>query len=117
MVLTGHACSHCGQENPAIARFCLACGKPLGVAAGEREERRLVSVIFVDLVDFTARAERLDPEDVHGLLRPYHDAVRTDSGRLALVVGDCVATCSLGDVSLPVATSKSIAARAMAART
>ena len=94
MVLTGHACSHCGQENPAIARFCLACGKPLGVAAGEREERRLVSVIFVDLVDFTARAERLDPEDVHGLLRPYHDAVRTDiesfGGHVEKFIGDAV---------------------------
>ena len=37
--------------------------------------------------------------------------------RVVVVVGDCVATCSLGDVSPPVATSKSIAAKAMAART
>ena len=40
-----------------------------------------------------------------------------DVGRTVVVVGDCVATCSLGDVSLPVATSKSMAARAMVART
>jgi hypothetical protein len=38
-------------------------------------------------------------------------------GRRVVVVGDWVATCSLGDVSLPVATSKSMAARAMVART
>ena len=56
-------CSSCGQENPDNARFCLACGSPLGQAA-PREERRIISVLFVDLVGFTARAERLDPEDV-----------------------------------------------------
>ena len=38
-------------------------------------------------------------------------------GRAVVVVGDWVATCSLGDVSSPVATSKSMAPRAMAART
>ena len=38
-------------------------------------------------------------------------------GRAVVVVGDRVATCSLGDVSPPVATSKSMAARAKAART
>jgi hypothetical protein len=37
--------------------------------------------------------------------------------RVEVVVGDWVATCSFGDVSLPVATSKSMAARAMVART
>ena len=40
-----------------------------------------------------------------------------DVGRRVVVVGDWVATCSLGDVSLPVATSKSMAARAKVART
>lgn len=39
-----------------------------------------------------------------------------DVGRMVVVVGDCVATCSLGAVSAPVATSNSMAARAMAAR-
>ena len=50
-------CSNCGQENPAIARFCLACGQPLaGEDEAPNEERRLVSVIFVDLVGFTSRS-------------------------------------------------------------
>lgn len=39
-----------------------------------------------------------------------------DVGRMVVVVGDCVATCSFGDVSLPVATSNSMAARATVAR-
>jgi class 3 adenylate cyclase len=89
------ACGHCGQDNPPIARFCLACGKPLADAPpASHEERRLVSVIFVDLVGFTARAERLDPEDVQALLRPYHDAVRADvesfGGSVEKFIGDAV---------------------------
>lgn len=88
-------CSSCAQENPAIARFCLACGAALdAVAADPREERRLVSMVFVDLVGFTARAERLDPEDVQALLRPYHEAVRTEiesfGGVVEKFIGDAV---------------------------
>jgi len=88
-------CAACGQENPAIARFCLACGNPLaGEAETPNEERRLVSVIFVDLVGFTSRAERLDPEDVQALLRPYHDAVRQEiesfGGVVEKFIGDAI---------------------------
>ena len=88
-------CAACGQENPAIARFCLACGKPLtGADETPNEERRLVSVIFVDLVGFTSRAERLDPEDVQALLRPYHDAVREEiesfGGVVEKFIGDAI---------------------------
>jgi len=57
-------CRACGQENPEVARFCLACGTSLAEASLPGDERRIVTVIFVDLVGFTARTERLDPEDV-----------------------------------------------------
>lgn len=88
-------CASCGQENLEIARFCLACGLPLEDAdAPPREERRLVSVIFVDMVGFTSRAERLDPEEVQDLLRPYHDAVRREmesfGGVVEKFIGDAV---------------------------
>ena len=90
-------CASCGQENPEIARFCLGCGLPLAGADADRarrEERRLVSVIFIDLVGFTSRAERLDPEDVQALLRPYHHAVRTEiesfGGVVEKFIGDAV---------------------------
>ena len=46
-------------------------------------ERRIVTVIFVDLVGFTSRAERLDPEDVRAVLTPYHQRVRRRSSRSA----------------------------------
>ena len=90
-------CTACGQENPEIARFCLRCGLPLagtGTHRARREERRQVSVIFVDLVGFTSRAERLDPEDVQALLRPYHHTVRTEiesfGGVVEKFIGDAV---------------------------
>src|SRR5581483_4717588 len=88
-------CDACGQENPEIARFCLACGSVLA-GADERpdEERRVVSVVFVDLVGFTARAERLDPEDVRAILTPYHDCVRREiqsfGGVVEKFIGDAV---------------------------
>jgi class 3 adenylate cyclase len=90
-----HRCSACGQENPEIARFCLACGSPLaGPSARPDKERRIVSVIFVDLVGFTARAERLDPEEVHAILTPYHDCVREEiqsfGGVVEKFIGDAV---------------------------
>jgi len=86
-------CTHCGQENPDGARFCNACGSALGEAA-RAEERRLVSVLFVDLVGFTSRAETLDPEDVRDILTPYYERVRNDlegfGGLVEKFIGDAV---------------------------
>ena len=59
-----------------------------------REERRIVTVIFVDLVGFTSRAEPLDPEDVRAILAPYHDRVRDEiesfGGVVEKFIGDAV---------------------------
>ena len=88
------ACPACGQDNPEIARFCLACGAPLSEEAPRREERRIVSVVFVDLVGFTSRSEQLDPEDVRAILTPYHGTVRDElesfGGVVEKFVGDAV---------------------------
>src|SRR6478609_10632685 len=95
-------CPSCGQENPDIARFCLHCGTALAGAA-HREERRVVSVLFVDIVGFTSRSEQLDPEDVRALLKPYYEHVRGEieahGGRIEKFVGDAV----LGIFGAPVA--------------
>ena len=54
-----NTCSACGQENPAIARFCLACGEPFADSASTaHEERRVVSVIFVERVDLVLAEPR-----------------------------------------------------------
>src|SRR5690348_1963875 len=88
-------CSNCGQENPEVARFCLACGRSLDAARpAARDERRIVSVVFVDLVGFTARSEQLDPEDVRAYLAPYHDLVRRElesyGGSVEKFIGDAI---------------------------
>jgi class 3 adenylate cyclase len=48
-------CASCGQENPDGFRFCGACGAPFA-ATPAREERKVVTVLFADLVGFTSRA-------------------------------------------------------------
>src|SRR5919109_783948 len=61
--------------------------------AGSRE-RKVVSVLFADLVGFTARAETLDPEDVEAILRPFHDRLRSEleqrGGTVEKFIGDAV---------------------------
>jgi class 3 adenylate cyclase/tetratricopeptide (TPR) repeat protein len=88
-------CPSCGRENPDDARFCSQCATPLGDAAqAAREERKVVTCLFCDLVGFTARAERMDPEDVRRLLQPYHGLVRTQlerfGGTVEKFIGDAV---------------------------
>jgi class 3 adenylate cyclase len=87
-------CPSCAQENPDNARFCLACGRELAATATRREERRVVSVVFVDLVGFTERSEQLDPEDVQAFLAPYHDRVRNElesfGGVVEKFIGDAI---------------------------
>ncbi len=87
-------CGACGQDNPDIARFCLACGAALEADTPRREERRIVSIVFVDLVGFTSRSEQLDPEDVRAILTPYHGTVRDElesfGGVVEKFVGDAV---------------------------
>jgi class 3 adenylate cyclase len=86
-------CPACGQETPDGFSFCAACGAPLEDRLA-REERKIVTVVFVDLVGFTQRAEQMDPEDVRALLVPYHDRVRKElerfGGTVEKFIGDAV---------------------------
>jgi len=97
-------CHVCRQDNPASARFCNACGSPLaGAARPLRQERKVVTVLFCDLVGFTARSEAMDPEDVQRLLEPYHAHLRSvlerHGGTVAKFIGDAV----MGIFGAPVA--------------
>jgi len=96
-------CTSCGQENPPNARFCLACGLPLATDSKPREERRIVSIIFVDLVGFTQRAELLDPEDVRAVLAPYHDLVRREIESFGGVVEKFIGDAVMGVFGAPLA--------------
>jgi class 3 adenylate cyclase/tetratricopeptide (TPR) repeat protein len=90
------ACSNCGQDNPGGFRFCGACGSPLAAAPRrpEGEERKIVTVLFCDLVGFTSRSDRADPEDVGAMLRPFHRRLRDEiervGGTLDKLIGDAV---------------------------
>jgi class 3 adenylate cyclase len=59
-----------------------------------REERKVVSIVFADLVGFTSQAERLDPEDVRAILSGYHERVRWEleryGGTVEKFIGDAV---------------------------
>jgi class 3 adenylate cyclase len=86
-------CPVCSQENAENARFCSACGAAL-TSAPAREERKIVSVLFADLVGFTSRAEQLDPEDVRAVLAPYWERLRGElekrGGTVEKFIGDAV---------------------------
>ena len=62
--------------------------------AEARRERKVVTVLFADLVGFTSRSEQLDPEDVDAVLRPYHERLRAEleqwGGTVEKFIGDAV---------------------------
>jgi class 3 adenylate cyclase len=96
-------CAQCGNANPDGARFCNACGAALVEAERLGEERRLVSILFVDLVGFTSQAERLDPEDVRAILSPYHERVRGELERFGGSVEKFIGDAVVGVFGAPVA--------------
>ena len=100
-------CGSCGSARPRLwdcgevvalePPFCTACGAALEPGEAQPpilEERKVVTVLFADLVGFTGRAEQLDPEDVRGMLAPYHARVKTElgafGGTVEKFIGDAV---------------------------
>ena len=89
-------CPACGKENPEGFQFCGFCTAPLTEqpAATLLEERKVVTVLFCDLVGFTAASEHADPEDVRARIRPYHARLRQEierySGTVEKFIGDAV---------------------------
>jgi predicted ATPase/class 3 adenylate cyclase len=97
------SCPSCGTPNPPTVKFCGECGTALTSAsatpaAEPREapaaERRLVSVLFADLVGFTAASEARDAEDTRELLSRYFDTCRRlielYGGTVEKFIGDAV---------------------------
>src|SRR2546429_9999963 len=78
-------CPSCSKELPGAFPFCPFCGVSLTVAVPHpvHEERKVVTVLFADLVGFTKRAETMDPKDVRALLSPYYDRLRAELERFA----------------------------------
>ncbi len=95
------SCPSCGAPVVPGARFCMQCAAPLSGGAAPApgaqpivSERRLVSVLFADLVGFTALSEHRDPEEVRELLSRYFDRSRTlierYGGTVEKFIGDAV---------------------------
>ena len=105
-------CPSCGAANPPAANFCGACGSSLGAAstssapadegAGEaalgpahgETQRRVVTVLFADLVGFTTLSSTRDPETIQELQRRYFDRAREIisryGGAVEKFIGDAV---------------------------
>ncbi|MGQ0608907.1 MAG: AAA family ATPase [Chloroflexota bacterium] len=100
------SCPSCGEPNRADARFCASCGHAFRADAqapapatptpanAATAERRLVTVLFTDLVGFTTLAEDRDPEAVRELLSRYFDTateiVTQHGGTVEKFIGDAV---------------------------
>jgi predicted ATPase/class 3 adenylate cyclase len=92
------ACPACGAANDPDDRFCGQCGAALEpgarAPAAAEAERRLVSVLFGDLVGFTPLSEDRDPEAVRELLSNYFDTARRVieryGGTVEKFIGDAV---------------------------
>jgi class 3 adenylate cyclase len=89
------ACPACGTPTVPGARFCFSCGAGLDLhdgAGSEPAERRIVTVLFGDLSDFTAWAEDLDPERVKDVtdrvLTALAQAVQAYGGHVDKLTGD-----------------------------
>ena len=87
-------CPNCGRENADDARFCSACGSALASVEPAREQRKVVTVLFCDLVGSTALGESTDPEALRTRMRRYFDDLRTiierHGGTVEKFVGDAV---------------------------
>jgi class 3 adenylate cyclase/tetratricopeptide (TPR) repeat protein len=87
-------CRVCGFENPEGMRFCGNCGNPLE-AAPRAEERKLVTVLFVDVVGSTQTAVALDPERVHARMQRFfaiaQEEIERFGGTVEKFIGDAVA--------------------------
>jgi class 3 adenylate cyclase/tetratricopeptide (TPR) repeat protein len=88
-------CSSCGEDNPRVARFCLACGAAIAseipVPQGARKS---VTVVFSDIVGSTALAEGLDSESLREVLDLYFESMRTvlerHGGIVEKYIGDAI---------------------------
>ncbi len=82
-------CTRCGGPVPVGARFCPQCGHP---TSGPVDERRVVTVLFADIVGFTTLSETLDPERVKRLVDSWFERLVADitafGGRVDKIVGD-----------------------------
>jgi class 3 adenylate cyclase/tetratricopeptide (TPR) repeat protein len=89
------ACPSCGESNPDHARFCLACGTPLGSEGrAHRQTRKTVTLVFCDLIDSTPLGEQLEAETYRQVISRYFIEVsgvlERHGGTVEKFIGDAV---------------------------
>ncbi len=86
-------CPSCGRALTPGGRFCAHCGTPI-IAVHDEAERRLVTVVFLDMVGSTPIAEQMDPEEFRDLVLSYQgacvSAIEAQGGYVADYRGDAV---------------------------
>jgi class 3 adenylate cyclase/tetratricopeptide (TPR) repeat protein len=86
-------CEFCGNPLPDGAKFCPNCGSPVASTVGT-EERKVVTVLFADLVDSTGLAQHLDAERAREVLGMFYDAATEElmalRGQPEKFIGDAV---------------------------
>jgi class 3 adenylate cyclase/tetratricopeptide (TPR) repeat protein len=98
-------CPACANELPGDFPFCPFCGAALDGVAPARagEERKVVSILFCDLVGFTAASNEQDPEDVRARIRPYHERLRQELERHGATVEKFIGDAVVAVCGAPVA--------------
>jgi class 3 adenylate cyclase/tetratricopeptide (TPR) repeat protein len=99
--MTTRPCERCGEPLPEGAKFCPNCGLP--VDAVSPEERKLVTVVFADLVGSTRLSSLIDPERYRSVIASFYQAVTEEleslRGRAYNFAGDAV----VGVMGIPTA--------------
>jgi class 3 adenylate cyclase/tetratricopeptide (TPR) repeat protein len=88
-------CARCGEQSDGGSRFCWSCGAPLeGGLASAREVRKVVTIVFCDVVGSTDIGERQDPEQLRWLMSRYFEEISAivsrHGGTVAKFIGDAV---------------------------
>ena len=90
-------CEECGAPLPGAARYCPECGSVIGgvdSGAVEQQHRKLVTIVFCDMVGSTSLGERSDPEVVRGVMNRYFEAasavISRHGGSVEKFIGDAV---------------------------
>jgi predicted ATPase/class 3 adenylate cyclase len=87
-------CSQCHLPIPESARFCSNCGAALAPPPTVEGERKLVAILFADVVGSTTMGERLDPEQITDIMNGAFGRFNTDisryGGTVSRLLGDAV---------------------------
>jgi class 3 adenylate cyclase/tetratricopeptide (TPR) repeat protein len=98
-VSTVEHCPRCGEPLPPGANFCPNCGAPVAVPAAA--ERRVVTVVFVDLAGSTELAARLDPERFREVIAAFHGMVTEEISWVGGVAEGFIGDAVLGVFGIP----------------